>query len=260
MFQKISWLIKSGAMILAGVFALSIARAQTAAAPSLAEQLKAQYRVTRTGSDSTNPFVVLDPGTVLVVQKGGILGVPQISAITAQATYKDGDLHPPGAAARMFLGKDTRYFQVGERVYVRKVDVNLKSDKVTLSIFECDICNGFTQPFSFKSEVAFEFPKGYLGTAEPARVCDVINQVLSIDAGADNTPQLQAPPAQQAQPVQGNPVTQTPPPTIQLGQTIDEVVGILGQPVTIVNLGSKVIYSYKDLKITFTDGKVSDVQ
>jgi hypothetical protein len=259
MLQKSSLLIKSGTMILAGVFAMSVAGAQTAPAPSLAEQLKAQYKVTRTGSDSTG-FSILEPGIVLVVQKGGILGVPPDNATMAAATYKGGDLHPPGAVSRMILGKITRYFQVGERVYVRKVDVNQKNDKITFAIFECDFCNGFTQPSSFKSEVTFEFPKGYLGTAEIAQVGDVINQVLSIDTGTDSTQQQQVPPVQQTLPVQGNQVAQVQPQTIQLGQTVDEVVGILGQPVTIVNLGSKVIYSYKDLKITFTNGRVSDVQ
>jgi hypothetical protein len=34
----------------------------------------------------------------------------------------------------------------------------------------------------------------------------------------------------------------------------------LGQPEKIVNLGTKQIYVYKDLKITFVSGKVSDVQ
>jgi hypothetical protein len=45
-----------------------------------------------------------------------------------------------------------------------------------------------------------------------------------------------------------------------LGQTIDEVVAVFGQPEKIVNLGSKQIYVYKDLKVTFVKGKVSDVQ
>jgi hypothetical protein len=52
----------------------------------------------------------------------------------------------------------------------------------------------------------------------------------------------------------------TAPPSIQLGQTIDQVVAVLGQPEKSVNLGSKQIYVYKDLKVTFVDGKVSDVQ
>ena len=33
-----------------------------------------------------------------------------------------------------------------------------------------------------------------------------------------------------------------------------------GQPEKTVNLGSKQIYVYKDLKVTFVNGKVSDVQ
>ena len=50
------------------------------------------------------------------------------------------------------------------------------------------------------------------------------------------------------------------PPQIQLGQTTDEVVAALGPPEKIVDLGAKKIYVYKDLKITFINGKVSDVQ
>jgi hypothetical protein len=38
------------------------------------------------------------------------------------------------------------------------------------------------------------------------------------------------------------------------------VVAALGQPAKIVNLGEKQMYMYKDLKITFLSGKVSDVQ
>ena len=49
-------------------------------------------------------------------------------------------------------------------------------------------------------------------------------------------------------------------PTLTLGLTIDEVKAIQGEPQKIVDLGSKKIYVYKDLKITFSDGKVSDIQ
>ncbi len=38
------------------------------------------------------------------------------------------------------------------------------------------------------------------------------------------------------------------------------MVAALGQPEKIVNLGPKQIYVYKDLKVTFLKGKVSDVQ
>jgi len=38
------------------------------------------------------------------------------------------------------------------------------------------------------------------------------------------------------------------------------VKAALGPPEKIVNLGAKQIYVYKDLKVTFVNGKVSDVQ
>jgi hypothetical protein len=50
------------------------------------------------------------------------------------------------------------------------------------------------------------------------------------------------------------------PPTLTLGLYVDDVKAIQGEPDKIVDLGSKKIYVYKDLKITFVDGKVSDIQ
>jgi hypothetical protein len=41
---------------------------------------------------------------------------------------------------------------------------------------------------------------------------------------------------------------------------VDDVKAIQGEPEKVVDLGSKKIYVYKDLKITFLDGKVSDIQ
>ena len=59
----------------------------------------------------------------------------------------------------------------------------------------------------------------------------------------------------------GDPNTTSKPPIeISLGQTIGEVEAALGNPTQIVNLGAKKIYVYPDLKITFIDGKVTDVQ
>ena len=35
---------------------------------------------------------------------------------------------------------------------------------------------------------------------------------------------------------------------------------VMGQPDKIINLGARVIHVYKDMNITYVDGKVSDVQ
>jgi hypothetical protein len=51
-----------------------------------------------------------------------------------------------------------------------------------------------------------------------------------------------------------------PPTEVTTGQTEDQVTAALGQPLHIANAGAKKIYFYKDMKVTFKDGKVSDIQ
>jgi hypothetical protein len=50
------------------------------------------------------------------------------------------------------------------------------------------------------------------------------------------------------------------PASVELGQTTDQVQSALGQPTRIANLGPKVVYYYNGMKVTFKNGKVSDVQ
>jgi hypothetical protein len=55
------------------------------------------------------------------------------------------------------------------------------------------------------------------------------------------------------------PPTDAAPPTISIGQTKDQVTAAFGQPQRAAKLGAKEIYYYKDMKVTFTNGKVSNV-
>jgi len=50
------------------------------------------------------------------------------------------------------------------------------------------------------------------------------------------------------------------PASVELGQTTDQVQAAMGAPTKMANLGSKTIYYYNGMKVTFKDGKVSDVQ
>jgi hypothetical protein len=259
--SKLIWQI--AAILFAGIVACHSAMSQGTPPASLEAQLKAQYRVTKIGLDSGG-IAIVDAGTVFVIQKGGILGVPPNNPTLGPAIYKDGELHPPSPGVRMFLGNNTRFLQVGEKVYVVKLDVNSKGDKVTLTILECDSCNGVNEQSSFKSQVIFQYPKGALLSADPGQVEDTIGQILAIDNGSGGGQQDQNSQAQQSQSdQQAQPQQQAPPhepQTIQLGQTTDQVQAILGQPDKIVNLGAKQIYIYKDLKVTFVNGKVTDAQ
>jgi hypothetical protein len=237
-----------------------LASAQNAP-PSLAEQLQAQYNFVKTGSDS-NGLTILEPGTVLVIQKAGILGVQPTSVAMCPAKYQDGTLKGPNGFCLAMVQSVSRYFTVGEKVYPTKLEVNLPKEKISLQLLDCDSCNGANPPAYYKSEIVFQFAKGYLETAGVSKVEDTIAQVLSIDDSANQPQQAQDPQADQAQP-NSQPEPEPPPAqtqTIELGQTIVQVTAALGKPEKIVNLRSKQIYVYKDLKITFVNGKVSDVK
>jgi hypothetical protein len=255
------------AVLFWAIISVSLAQAQAQLPPDapLADQLKAQYKVTKFGLDGGG-FTVLSPGTILVIQKGGILGVPPANLTMGVAVFKGGDLKQPSAGNRMFLGNVTRFLQVGEKVYVQKVDVDLKADKVQITVVECDQCNGVNQPSLFKGVVSFEFAKGSLATADPGQIEDTIAQVFTVDNGNGNqqNQDQNAPQGQQQDQQQQVPPQQQAPPTepasIQMGMTVDQVEAALGPPDKKVTIGAKMIYVYKDLKVTFTNGKVTDAQ
>ena len=92
-------------------------------------------------------------------------------------------------------------------------------------------------------------------------------RIILADWQKPQAPQAAAPAPQAQQPQDSQPAQdqaasqpQAEPLTIQLGETLDQVRTALGQPDKVVNLGTRQIYIYKDLKITFVSEKVSDVQ
>ena len=61
-------------------------------------------------------------------------------------------------------------------------------------------------------------------------------------------------------PADAAPPASAAPASVELGQTPDQVQGSLGAPKRVANMGAKVIYYYDGMKVTFVNGKVSDVQ
>ncbi len=234
---------------------------------SLQEQLNAQYKPAKMKSGFGGATVV-EAGTVLAVQKGGVLSVPSTALTTCSAKFQDNKLHPSVGFCAAMLKNVSSYFQPGSKVYPLKIEVNPEKGKISFEVVACDSCNGGGSGSSMKGGVVFQFAKGYLETATAGTVEDTIGQVFSVSSdgqdGGQNDDQNQGEPQAQAGPQGGQPATQqqaqAEPQTIQLGQSIVQVLAALGKPEKIVNLGPKQIYVYKDLKVTFLDGKVSDVQ
>src|SRR5579862_111019 len=284
MSKKIQHLLSIFTVAAAATFMLPPAGAQ---APSLQEQLAAQYKLVKMGSD-TSGYSVVDKGTLLAIQKGGILGVPYSDQSILSTKYENGTVHSPNSVLTKGIGfgmkrfgkeQTTHLFASGDKVYPSKIEVNLSKDTVTIGIVACDTCNKTDPPTYNKANVVFQFPKGTLASASAGQVEDTIGQLLAIsnddqgggeqqgadqgaqqpaaDQGSQQAAQPQgAAPAQPA--AQDQPAAE--PASIEKGQTPDQVQAALGKPDKIVNLGSKQIYVYKDLKVTFLNGKVSDVQ
>jgi len=281
MWQKFEKTIPVIAIL--GVMALVQTQAAAqSGAPTLQEQLAAQYKLVKMGSD-TSGYSVVEEGTLLALQKGGVMGVPYSDKTSLTNKYENGTVHGPNAAmteAKKHLlghfsqtqseGQTTHLLKKGDKVYPTKIDVKLDKDLVVMGIVACDTCNNTDPPIWAKANVEFQFPRGSLAKASAGDVEDTIGQLLAISddsqqqaqGGDQQGGQQEGGQQQQGQQQGGGQQQQAEaePQTIQMGMTADQVQSAMGKPTKMVNLGPKQIYVYKDLKVTFLNGKVVDVQ
>src|SRR5579863_2262546 len=205
---------------------------------ALKESLEAAYPLTHRATMS--PDRITQQGVVLVIEKPGIAADPSSDARFSITYVKDGQISEQGgAAAGIFAKVNTRVFKPGEKVYV--IGIKIGDDYVMLELMSCDmfdvVHHGSTKQTRYKSALSFKFDKESLPTLDADRIRAIIAPVLATEteAAAQNTK------------------------TISLGQTPAQVEAILGKPDKIINLGPKVTYVYKDMKVIFQDGKVADV-
>jgi len=243
-----------------GTAIFSVANAQSD--PARFDQLRAQYKLVKVSLLG----VIQGPGTPMTVQKQGIFALGAHGAATPTATYADGVMHPASkSAAFLGGGAKTRWFVVGELVFPMALEIDFKNNGILLTAVSLD---------GLKGRVRFQFPSGFLATADTMAIQDVISQVFSINQPIDGKKAapaevISAEPAQPAATPQFDPIAPPPPPadepvrapiTISIGDSKEQVVAAFGQPEKIVRLERREIYYFKDLKVTFTDGKVSNVE
>jgi hypothetical protein len=222
------------------------------------KRLNSEFTRTKVTTDRTD---IVTAGSVLVLHKDGLVMAAVEAIAPPPNTYKNGTISM-GFGANMAWGMELgpanqqpaslaqRKFVAGEKFWVTEYLV--KQDGIYL-VFVSDPYNDIR----YYGQLKFPFPKN--GTPNADEVMKSIEEVVTVDAPADQpAADNSAPPAQQPQQPAAAPAAA--PQTIALGQTTDQVVAILGQPQKIVNLGAKQMYFYSDLKVIFTNGKVSDVK
>jgi len=249
----------------------------TDAVADLQHKLLVQYPLTRITSDKSN---VVTAGTILVLQKNGLWVYPANVSAAPENTYKNGKLgigfgdslkvdtldgmtYPGGASA---IPK--KQLVSGEKFWLYAAQV--QKDKVELAII--------TEPYDdgrYVGLIKIPFAKGTQPSADD--LFRMISEVVTVQPG-DNSQQPAQQTAAVASPTEPPPPTMAPyappppppdaqqaepaagPKTIALGQTKDTVVSNFGQPQKVVKLTTKEIDYYSDMKVTFVDGKVTNVE
>jgi hypothetical protein len=264
--------------LLVGTFVVASAQ-ESGPGMAIHKRLESEYALTKTTDDKTD---IVTAGSVLVLQKDKLFMIAASSAANPCVnTYHDGKLstnsgckagdvlrrtpffgsHIPGADK----APASRNFVTGEKFWLTKIEVkDAGKDSAVVMEFFSDAINDVR----FKSVLAIAFKDGLPSPDEALkRVQEVVKVAPSDDAnagGAQPAPAAPAPAAEAAPPPIAPPPPpppdEAPAPTVSLGQTPAQVVAILGQPLRKAKVGTKEIYSYKDLKVTFVNGKVKDIQ
>lgn len=240
----------------------------------LQAKLESQFQRTKITSNRSD---IVKAGSVLVLNKDALLMCSVDTNVPPTNNYnsKSGKISMSFSEKLMWgmaLNKSTdqvpqRKFVAGEKFWV--TDFSVKDEGVVLRFY--------SDPYKdvrYYGDLAFPFPKHAIPPVD--EVMKTIAEAISVqpdDSAAGNS-SGNAPGAgsrTRPAPTQTSmaPIAPPPPPpdapppqpkTIALGMTRDQVVAIMGQPQKVVNLNTKEIDYYSDMKVVFLKGKVSDVQ
>jgi hypothetical protein len=237
------------------------------------KQLTQLYQTAKATADGTD---LVTAGSVLVLQKDHLLMNKVDQPYATPNVYKNGTIGGNGAGAvnviKAFngLGKlnpfanqtgmqsatdaagATREFVAGEKFWVTRIDT--RPDAVAFTLLSDPI-----KDQRYHAVLTFPLAKG---GASPDDVTSLVSEVLKIDdssqgQSADQGGQSQGG-QQQAAAAPAAPAVATK--TIAVGQTRDQVIAMFGVPGKIVQLGTKEIDVFQDMKVTFVQNKVVDVQ
>lgn len=220
------------------IFGVLSAPVRAANNDALKEALQAKYGLTKVSWDKVR---VTDPGPVYVLRAEGVNADRATDMTMLVNKVVNGRVQQPkGFGASMFSKQTTKQFKPGDRLYLTKIDV--KDEGLLLWFISTETADysekGSTKQTRYRAVLGFEIPKNAMEASQVDEIKKVIDPIVQLetDAQAANTK------------------------TVELGQTPDQVKSAVGAPDKIIKLGAKEVYVYKDMKVVFVDGKVSDVQ
>jgi hypothetical protein len=282
-----------GFTIMAAAFTIGI-QAQGDPATLIQAKLVSQVKITKPTADHSD---IVTAGDVVVLHKDGLMMCSSASSYAFSNTYSAGTLaanynNRAKDAAKSFLkghlpfggggsvsdaannGCASRKFVSGEKFWITAVAV--QKDGILVSTFSDPYPDAQGNQVRYYGEIKFPFQKG--SVPSPDDFVKTFSELITVQPADDSgdkggqtdqggqaaqasaAPASAPAPAPMAAIAPPPPPADAPPPTIAIGQTKDQVTAGFGQPVRIAKLGAKEIYYYKDMKVTFTNGKVTNVE
>ena len=205
--------------------------------------------------------------TVLLMKPG--LEAASATTITPAFSYKDGRIRKLLATNAL---KDLAPIPYQSMLYITKIEAregHILFDLVTTQAYD---------GVWFKSALHIDFSKGFLDSPDLRAIDATIGEVLAIQQGNGGGQQQQQQQQQQQIPQRQNiPVSEPPPPPppppepprvvapaaaieLKMGMNADQVRAAKGQPVSSTKFGAKEILVYRDVRVTLTGGKVTNVE
>jgi hypothetical protein len=284
-----------GFAVMAAVLSIGLQAQAGDPATLIQEKLVSQYKLTKTTADHSD---IVTAGDVVFLHKDGLMMCGASSSYAFSNTYSNGVLaanyknrmkdavksfgfgHIPvfgggtSASDAANNGCPSRKFVAGEKFWV--TGIAAQKDGILVSTYSDPYPDASGNQVHYYGEIKFAFAKG---SAPPVddfvkTVSEVITVAPADDKGGDqggqgdqgNQPAQSAAPAPAAAPAPmadiapPPPPSDVPPPSIAIGQTKAQVTAAFGQPDKTAKVGVKDIFYYKDMKVTFTSGKVSNVE
>jgi hypothetical protein len=282
-----------GFIALAAAFSVGIAAQAGDPATLIQQKLVTQIKVTKSTADRSD---IVTSGDVVLLHKDGLMMCSSSSSYAFSNTYSNGVLaanykNRAKDAATSFLkgrlpfggggsamdaannGCPSRKFVAGEKFWI--TGVTPQKDGILISTFSDPYPDASGNQVRYFGEIKFPFAKGAVPPPDDfvRTVAEVITVAPPDDKGGQGGGQgdqgsqpaqaaaaPEPPPAPMPDIAPPPPPADTPPPEIKLGQTKDQVLAAFGQPTRMAKVGVKEILYYKDMKVTLTNGKVSNVE
>jgi hypothetical protein len=257
-------------LVLLGLIAGQAVVGQPEVSDVIGRRLLSEFKLTQITADRSD---IVIPGSVVGIQRDGLVMWSVEAPGAASNTYKGGkvsqgasgfgkglliaSMAPGGLAGG---GYPSRKFVRGENCWV--TGINVQKDGVQFKLYSDSYAG-----LRYYANLKFPFPdKNQPPDAE--RMLTMVAEVLSV-VPVQNQPDLtisSVEPAATVQPTSYQPIA--PPPadgqaqSVSPGMSKEQVIASFGEPTRKAAAGNKEFFAYSDtkIKITFTNGVVSDIE